>query len=174
LFTVFGPAQRPDLAIARFMHLIANGKPVPMYGNGSTLRDYTFVSDAVGGILAAWSVLDHQASTAHRAGELSGGGFFRTWNIGSDRPIALRDMVDAIATVVGKPARIRPMPMQPGDVQRTWADLSRSRAELDYQPATEFERGLQRQWERLVASDEEFKKTAQITILPFSTAVPVR
>jgi UDP-glucuronate 4-epimerase len=146
LFTVFGPAQRPDLAIARFMRLIADGEPVPMFGDGSTLRDYTFVSDAVSGILAAWNAIDHATPTSHRAGELSGGGYFRTWNIGSDRPTALRDMIDAIAKVVGKPARISPKPMQPGDVQRTWADLTRSRAELGYQAVTNLADNLRVQW----------------------------
>jgi UDP-glucuronate 4-epimerase len=132
-FTVYGPRQRPDLAISRFMRLIAAGEPVPMFGDGSTSRDYTFIDDIVGGILAA-------AEAIGRHG-------FRVWNLGSDSPIRLDAMIEQVARVVGKPARIDRRPPQPGDVERTWADGARSRAELGYAPQTTFADGLQAQWE---------------------------
>lgn len=142
LFTVFGPAQRPDLAISRFMKLIAAGRPVPMFGDGTSSRDYTYVSDIVDGCLAADAVLAER-----------GAGCFRIWNLGGSRPVALRDMIDAIAAVVGRPAAIDAQPPQPGDVDRTWADLARSRAELGYEPRVPFEEGLRRQWERSQVSN---------------------
>jgi UDP-glucuronate 4-epimerase len=137
LFTVFGPAQRPDLAISRFMRLVAAGSPVPMYGDGTSSRDYTYISDIVEGCLAADAVLAER-----------GAGYFRIWNLGGSRPVALRDMIDQIARVVGRPATIDPQPPQPGDVDRTWADLERSRVELGYEPKVPFEEGLRRQWEK--------------------------
>jgi UDP-glucuronate 4-epimerase len=135
LFTVFGPAQRPDLAISTFMRLVARGEPVPMFGDGTTSRDYTYIADIVDGCLAAEARLADE-----------GGGLVRLWNLGGSHPVALRDMIEAIAGVVGRPARIEPRPPQPGDVDRTWADLGRSRAELGYEPKVPFEEGLRRQW----------------------------
>ncbi len=137
-FTVFGPAQRPDLAIAKFMRLIAAEEPVPMFGDGTTSRDYTFVADIVRGILAAGRTL--QAETA------AGRRFCRIWNLGGSEPVSLAEMIDAIAETVGTPARIERHPMQPGDVDRTWADLTRSRAELGFDPRTPFREGLAAQW----------------------------
>lgn len=131
-FTVFGPRQRPDLAISKFMRLIAAGEPVPMFGDGSTSRDYTFIDDIVGGILAA-------ADAIPRHG-------FRVWNLGSDAPIRLDEMIEQVGRVVGKAPVIERRGAQPGDVDRTWADLSRSRAELGYAPSTSFADGLQAQW----------------------------
>ena len=136
LFTVFGPAQRPDLAINRFMRLIAANRPVPMFGDGSSSRDYTFVSDIIDGCLAA---------DARLADE--GAGYFRIWNLGGSSPVGLREMIEAIGRVVGRPATIDRQPPQQGDVDRTWADLSRSAEELGYGPAVSFEDGLARQWE---------------------------
>ncbi len=135
LFTVYGPAQRPDLAINKFMRLIAAGEPVPMFGDGSTSRDYTYVDDIIAGCLAA------EAKVARERP-----GFFRIWNLGGSRPVKLQAMIDAIGRVEGKTPAIEQLPMQPGDVDRTWADLERSRAELGYEPKTGFEEGLRRQW----------------------------
>lgn len=134
-FTVYGPRQRPDLAIQLFMRRIAAGELITVYGRGDTSRDYTFIDDIVGGILAAY----------HRVPEQG----YRVWNLGSDHPVTLDDMVAAIGRVVGRDPRIERGPARPGDVERTWADLSRSRAELAYAPATSFEHGLRRQWEWL-------------------------
>ncbi len=134
-FTVFGPRQRPDLAIARFMRIIAAGEPVPMFGDGTSSRDYTYIDDIVAGALAA---LD-------RARDCPG----RTWNLGGEHPVALSGMIDAVAEVVGRPARVQRLPEQRGDVAHTFADLTRSRAELGFEPRTEFHEGLRLQWDWL-------------------------
>lgn len=148
LFTVYGPAQRPDLAIAKFMRLIAAGERLPMFGDGSSSRDYTYIDDVIEGVLAAHAmVLNPSApNVVERHDNAAAAGFFRIYNLGSDRPIPLAEMIDAIAKVVGKPARIARQPMQAGDVERTWADLTRSRAELLYRPQVVFHDGLRRQW----------------------------
>ncbi len=136
LFTVYGPGQRPDLAIGAFMRLIADGRRVPMFGDGTTSRDYTYVDDIVAGCLAADARLAREPV-----------GYFRIWNLGGARPVALGDMIDAIAAVVGRTPAIDSRPLQPGDVDRTWADLARSRDELGYDPQVSFADGLRRQWE---------------------------
>lgn len=131
-FTVFGPRQRPDLAIAKFMRLIDAGETITMFGDGSTSRDYTFIDDIVGGILAAYE----------RTPEFG----CRVWNLGSDRPTRLDDLISAIGEVVGKEPKIKQTGMQPGDVDRTWADLTRAKDELSYQAATSLHDGLNSQW----------------------------
>lgn len=142
-FTVYGPAQRPDLAIAKFMRLIADGEEVPMFGDGSSSRDYTYIDDIIDGVVAAHDVL-----SAGRAGlSQPGEPLFRIWNLGNSHPITLAEMIDCIAKVVDKPARIKRLPMQPGDVERTWADLTRSRAELGFEPSAPFDEGVRLQWE---------------------------
>ena len=130
-FTVYGPRQRPDLAIAKFLDRIASGHPIELYGDGSTSRDYTYIDDIVTGILAALDRLQPG---------------FRIYNLGGDHPVALRDLVTAIERTVGRAADIRRLPPQPGDVDHTWADLTRARAELGYAPATTLDEGLRRQW----------------------------
>jgi len=132
-FTVYGPSQRPDLAIAKFIRLIDAGEPVPMFGDGSTSRDYTYVDDIVAGVVAA--------------GERIRAHGYRIWNLGSDRPVTLRDMIKTIGRAVGREPVIDRRPIPPGDVDRTFADLTRSRAELGYGPTTEFESGVARQYE---------------------------
>lgn len=131
-FTVFGPRQRPDLAIAKFMRLIDAGEAIPMFGNGATSRDYTFIGDIVAGVLAA-----HDRIDAHG---------FRVWNLGGSSPVTLDEMIASVAQTVGKKAIIDHQPSQMGDVQRTFADLTRSGAELGYRPGTPFTEGLKRQW----------------------------
>ncbi|MBI1190658.1 MAG: NAD-dependent epimerase/dehydratase family protein [Tepidisphaera sp.] len=131
-FTVFGPRQRPDLAINLFLTRIAKGEPIRMFGDGSMSRDFTFVADIVSGVLAAY---DH--IPAHG---------YRIWNLGHNHPVSLADMIATIETAVGKKAIIQREPMQPGDVQRTWADLTRSQAELGYSPSTSFEEGVAKHW----------------------------
>jgi UDP-glucuronate 4-epimerase len=137
-FTVYGPAQRPDLAIAKFMRLIADGKEVSMFGDGTSSRDYTFIDDIVTGVLAARDKV---------AAQPRGSGYFRIYNLGGAQPVMLSEMIERIGAVVGRAPRIRREPMQPGDVDRTYADLRRSRAELGYWPTTDFMTGLRRQWE---------------------------
>jgi UDP-glucuronate 4-epimerase len=127
-FTVFGPRQRPDLAINKFTRLISQGKPIPFFGDGSTSRDYTFVADIVDGILASIERCDR----------------FRIYNLGGSSPVSLTQMVQAIEKAVGKPAIIDRKPAQPGDVERTFADVSRSKAELGYEPKVSFEEGIRR------------------------------
>lgn len=136
LFTVFGPAQRPDLAITKFMRLIAAGRPVPMFGDGTTSRDYTYVDDIVEGCLAARARV-----------EASGEGVFRIWNLGGSSPVPLRDMIAAVGAVVRRTPQVERLPMQPGDVDRTFADLTRTRTELGWEPKIGFEEGVRRQWD---------------------------
>ncbi|MGP1309149.1 MAG: SDR family NAD(P)-dependent oxidoreductase [Phycisphaerales bacterium] len=134
-FTVFGPRQRPDLAIMKFMRMIANEEPIPVFGDGSMARDFTFIDDIVRGVLASIDRIG-----AHG---------YRIWNLGSDRPVRLDAMIDAIGRTVGKSPIIDRKPNQPGDVDRTWADLTRAKAELGYTTPTTFDDGLARQWEWL-------------------------
>lgn len=142
-FTVYGPSQRPDLAIMKFMRMIAAGDEVPMFGDGSTSRDYTYIDDIIQGVLASEQAIRNRAATGH--------GAFRIWNLGGSHPHRLDEMIDVIARVVGKPARITRHPMQPGDVNKTWADLTRSRDELGFEPQTRFEDGVRKQWEWMLS-----------------------
>ncbi|MFO0909595.1 MAG: SDR family NAD(P)-dependent oxidoreductase [Isosphaeraceae bacterium] len=127
-FTAYGPRNRPDLAIAKFASLIERGEPVPMFGDGSTRRDYTFVDDIVDGVLRAMD-----RCTGHHL-----------YNLGNSDPVDLRTMIDSIAEALGRPAKIRQLPEQPGDVRQTYADITRARTELGYEPATPFSEGLRR------------------------------
>jgi len=131
-FTVFGPRQRPDLAIAKFLRLVRGDKPIPVFGDGSMSRDYTYIDDIVDGVLAAQARID-----AHG---------YRIWNLGGSSPVKLSDMIDAIERVTGKTAQIDRQPLQPGDVRRTSADLTRSAAELGFTPTVSLEEGIARQW----------------------------
>jgi len=133
-FTVFGPGQRPDLAIRKFMSLIADGKPIPVFGDGSTSRDYTFIDDIVDGVLRA----------VDRCGDVE---TYRCYNLGGEHPVRLHELIALIERTIGCEAIVDRMDEQPGDVRRTWADLTRSKAELGYQPSTTIEEGLARQWE---------------------------
>jgi UDP-glucuronate 4-epimerase len=134
-FTVYGPRQRPDLAISAFMRKIAAGEPLQVFGDGSTSRDYTFVADIVAGVLAAMDRIP-----AHG---------YRVWNLGNSSPVTLSTMIESIERVVGRKAVVERRPMQPGDVERTWADLSRSTRELGYAPSTPFLEGLEAQWREM-------------------------
>jgi UDP-glucuronate 4-epimerase len=127
-FTVFGPRQRPDLAINKFVRLIDAGEPVPFFGDGTTSRDYTFVQDTVEGILAA---LDHPAG-------------YEIYNLGRSNPVSLNDVVAAIEAAVGKRANLDRQPEQPGDVRTTYADVSKAQSRLGYEPKVPFEEGIRR------------------------------
>lgn len=131
-FTVYGPGQRPDLAIGAFMGKVARGEAITMFGNGDTSRDYTFIDDIVAGVLASYDRIDRHG--------------YRVWNLGNSRPVKLTEMIDTVAAVVGKPARIEHSPMQMGDVERTFADLTRATAELGYRPTTDLQHGAAAQW----------------------------
>ncbi len=132
-FTVYGPRQRPDLAIGMFLKRIAQGEPIQMFGDGSTARDYTFIDDIVQGVLASYDAIPRPG--------------IRTWNLGNNKPITLREMIHTIERVVGKTANIEQVSMQPGDVERTCADITRSQRELSYQPHTPFVEGVAKHWE---------------------------
>lgn len=131
-FTVYGPRQRPDLAINLFLNKALRGEPITMFGDGATSRDYTFIDDIVSGILAAYERIGRHG--------------FRIWNLGNSSPVSLREMIATIQKVSGRELTIKNAPMQPGDVERTFADLTRSTAELDFQPRTSFADGVARQW----------------------------
>ncbi len=125
-FTVYGPRQRPDMAIHKFTQLIAAGQKVPMFGDGTTKRDYTFITDIVDGVCRALE----QCSSYH------------LYNLGESRTIELRRLIDLIAQNLGMEARIERLPLQPGDVPITCADVTRAQRELGYQPRTEVEQGV--------------------------------
>lgn len=125
-FTVFGPRQRPDLAIHKFTRLIDLSQPIPFYGDGNTARDYTYVEDIVNGIACA-------------AENLSG---YRIFNLGESRTITLKQLVESIEKAVGKPAQLNKLPMQQGDVQITYADTSKARKEIGYDPKFDLETGI--------------------------------
>lgn len=132
-FTVYGPRQRPDLAIAAFMKRISQGEPIDVFGDGSMTRDFTYVDDIVDGILGATRAIDRHG--------------YRVWNLGHDHPVRLDTMIATIEGAVGKKAIINRLPDQPGDVKQTWADLTRSRAEIGYNPKVAFADGVARQWD---------------------------
>ena len=125
-FTVYGPRQRPDLAITLFTRLMEQGRPIPIFGDGTSRRDYTYVGDIVDGVMAA---LDSELK-------------FEIINLGSGRPISLNDMVRSLEKVLGKKAGIDKRPEQPGDVPLTYADISKARRLLGYEPRVPFEEGL--------------------------------
>jgi UDP-glucuronate 4-epimerase len=127
-FTVYGPRQRPDLAIHKFATLIAAGRQVPVFGDGRTARDYTYVSDIVDGVTAA---------TRREFG-------FQIINLGGSKPVQLWRLIELLETAMGRAGRIERKPLQPGDVPVTWADLSLAQRLLDYQPRVEIEDGIAR------------------------------
>lgn len=127
-FTVYGPRQRPDLAIHKFTRLIESGQTIPVFGDGSTRRDYTYIDDIIDG-------------TVRAIDRCSG---YRIYNLGESKPIALSDLIAAIEKALGKKAKIERLPLQPGDVNQTYADVSLARAELGYEPSTDIDDGLAR------------------------------
>lgn len=129
-FTVYGPRQRPEMAIHKFAQLLAAGKAVPRYGDGMTARDYTYVEDIVRGVVAA---IDRGAR-AH--------GGYRIYNLGNSRTVTLNELIDKLAGALGVTATVDAQPEQPGDVPLTFADIARARDELDYRPDFPIERGL--------------------------------
>jgi len=135
LFTVYGERQRPDLAIHKFTSLLEAGLPLPVYGDGGSGRDYTYVDDIVGGILAA---LDYPMNSAPGAAP------FEVFNLGNSCPIRLNELIAALEQATGKRARRDPQPERPGDVPLTWADISKASRLLGYRPVTRLEQGLDR------------------------------
>ena len=127
-FTVCGPRQRPDMAIHKFTRLIDQGEEIPIFGDGSSERDYTYCADIIQGVLAA---IDKAEGC-------------EIFNLGESRVTRLDRLVSLIEEQLGKPARRKPMPTQPGDVRRTFADVSKAKALLGYAPSTPIEEGIER------------------------------
>jgi UDP-glucuronate 4-epimerase len=125
-FTVYGPRQRPDLAIHKFARLIEEGKPVPIYGDGTMMRDFTYIDDILTGIVAA---IDRCTD-------------YDIYNLGESQPISVNDLVAALEQVLGKKATRQHLPLQPGDVNRTYADVTKAETYLGYKPSTNLQTGL--------------------------------
>ncbi len=128
-FTVYGPRQRPDLAIHKFARLMAAGQPIPVYGDGTTERDYTYVADIVGGILAA---LEYEQTP------------FETINLGCSQTVPLHRVISLLEEALGVQASIERLPLHPGDLALTHADVSKAQRLLHYVPTTSIETGVQK------------------------------
>src|ERR1044071_2430423 len=128
-FTVYGARQRPDLAIHKFARLISEGEPIPVFGDGTTRRDYTFVDDIIAGVRAS---MDYEASD------------YEVFNLGESRTVELRELIELLEKELGREAVIDRKPLQPGDVPQTFADISKARRLLGYDPKTPIEEGIRR------------------------------
>jgi UDP-glucuronate 4-epimerase len=125
-FTVYGPRQRPDLAIHKFAKLIEQDKPIPVYGDGTMMRDFTYIDDIVDGVVSAMT-------------RCVG---FNIYNLGESQPITVNDLIAEMEKALGKKATRQYQPPQPGDVERTYADITKSVRELGYNPKTPIQAGL--------------------------------
>jgi UDP-glucuronate 4-epimerase len=128
-FTVYGPGQRPDLAIAKFAELIRSGRPIPVFGDGSTRRDYTFIDDIVGGLRGA---LQYDRT------------MYEVVNLGNNQTVALLEMIRELEGALDTQATIMRLPLQPGDVPQTWARVDKARDLFGYQPRTPFREGIRK------------------------------
>lgn len=128
-FTVYGPGQRPDLAIHKFTRAILSNKPIGMYGDGTTSRDYTYVDDTVQGIIGATK---YDRSN------------FEILNLGNNYSVSLKELINSIERVTGKEAIIEQLPEQPGDVPKTFADISKAKRLIGYEPVTKLNEGLEK------------------------------
>lgn len=135
-FTVYGPRQRPDLAIHKFAKLISAGKPIPVFGDGTTRRDYTYVDDIIDGVMAA---ISYDKTN------------YEVFNLGESRTVELNELISLLEKELDTHAIIDRQPSQPGDVPQTFADISKARALLGYDPKTQIEEGLHRfvEWFRM-------------------------
>jgi UDP-glucuronate 4-epimerase len=138
-FTVYGPSQRPDLAIHKFVRAVEGGHPIPVYGDGSTSRDYTYVGDIIQGIKAAI----HYTETP-----------FEIINLGNHFSISLNELIATIEAVTGKRAVINRLPEQQGDVPHTFADISKAQRLLNYQPTTNLREGIGKFYEWFLKNKE--------------------
>ena len=130
-FTVFGPRQRPDLAINKFTRLMLNNEPIPMFGDGTTSRDYTYIDDIVDGIIKSCNYVENNKDV------------YEILNLGNSSPVSLKEMINTIAEVLNKTPNIQELPMQPGDVERTFADISKAKKLIGYNPKTSFKNGIE-------------------------------
>ncbi len=131
-FTVYGPGQRPDLAINKFINAIKNDKPVTLFGDGSTGRDYTYVSDTVSGIIAAFNYLQENRNV------------YEIINLGNNNPVLLIDLLTEVSNAIGKKPEIIYAPEQPGDVKLTFADISKAKNILNYHPKIGISEGIKK------------------------------
>ncbi|AEG15316.1 UDP-glucuronate 4-epimerase [Desulfofundulus kuznetsovii DSM 6115] len=127
LFTVYGPRQRPDLAIHKFARKMLKGEPIPIYGDGTSRRDYTYIDDVIQGMRAAMDYTESQ---------------YEIINLGNNKTVSLLEMVRALEEVFGVKARLEILPPQPGDVPSTWANVENARRLLGFRPSTPFGEGL--------------------------------
>lgn len=132
-FTVYGPRQRPDLAIHKFARLLRDGRPIPMFGDGRTERDYTYIDDIIQGVTGAVAFLERSTEPT-----------YEVVNLGESQTISLREMIEVLSEGMGIAPNIERLPMQPGDVNRTFADVSKAGALFGYQPSTSFRDGIRR------------------------------
>jgi len=128
-FTVYGPRQRPDLAIHKFARLISEDKPIPVFGDGTTRRDYTYIDDIIAGVRGA---IDYDKTD------------YEVINLGESRTVELRELISLLEQELGKTALIDRQPLQPGDVPQTFADVAKARRLLGYNPQTQIEEGIHR------------------------------
>ncbi len=127
-FTVYGPRQRPDLAIHKFARLIEEGKPIPVFGDGTMMRDFTYIDDILDGVMAA---IDQCTD-------------YQIYNLGESQPISVTDLITELENALGKKAIRKYLPPQPGDVERTYADITKAEIQLGYKPSTSIQMGLAR------------------------------
>jgi UDP-glucuronate 4-epimerase len=139
-FTVYGARQRPDLAIHKFAKLISDGKPIPVFGDGTTRRDYTYIDDIIAGLRAA---IDYDQSN------------YEVINLGESRTVELRELISLLERALDRHAEIDRQPPQPGDVPQTFADITKARRLLGYNPRTQIEEGIEKfvEWFRENQSD---------------------
>lgn len=130
-FTVYGPRQRPDLAIHKFARLLEEDRPIPFFGDGGTRRDYTYITDTLHGILGALAWLDAAPTPV-----------FDIFNLGESRTVELAELVRLLGSALGREPRLQRLPMQPGDVDCTYAEIAKARQMLDYQPRIAIEDGI--------------------------------
>ena len=128
-FTVYGPRQRPDLAIHKFARLMLAGKPIPFFGDGSTRRDYTFIDDIVTGIRGA---IDYDKTP------------YEVINLGNNQTVSLQEMVEGLEAALGTKAVLQRLPEQPGDVPQTWASVEKAQRLLHYRPTTSYGEGVRK------------------------------
>ena len=152
-FTVYGARQRPDLAIHKFAKLISAGKPIPVFGDGTTRRDYTYVDDIIAGVRAA---MDYDRTS------------YEVINLGESRTVELRELIALLEEALGARAQIERQPLQPGDVPQTFADITKARELLGYDPQIDIETGIRRfvEWFR------SYQQASENTQVQSSTPAP--
>ena len=129
-FTVYGPKQRPDLAINKFTKYMLEGKNIPMFGDGTTSRDYTYITDIVDGIIQSCDYV------------IKNNNVYEILNLGNSSPVSLKEMIYTIGKALNIEPKIEEMPMQPGDVERTYADITKAKRIIGYEPKISFEQGI--------------------------------